>query len=250
MDKALIRERFARATSSYLKHASVQQHVADRMIGLLKAYVPSGFQQRVWETGCGTGLFTYRYLETFSPQEMWLNDICPEVETCFEPVVGERIHFVPGDAERLTPPEKVDLVVSCSALQWLDDPIGYLRRCREWLVQEGYVAVSTFGPKNMHELAVLADAGLAYLPFPFLLEEVRKAGYTVLYADEEQIDLSFPSAVDVLRHLKQTGVTGVVRQHWTRGRLEAFAHDYRTRFGRTDGTVPLTYHPIYLILKK
>lgn len=250
MDKELVRERFARATSTYLKQASVQQDVADRMVSLLQRHTSEDIHRYVWETGCGTGLFTYRYLEHFRPQRMWLNDICPEVETCFSSIAGEDICFVPGDAEHLRPSSPITLVASCSALQWFNDPIGYLCHCREWLTAEGCVAVSTFGPDNMQELSAVEGAGLPYISLPLLVKGVEYAGYTVLHASEERLSLSFLSPVEVLRHLKQTGVTGVERRQWTRGKLERFSRDYHHRFSQADGTVPLTYHPIYMILKK
>jgi len=54
----------------------------------------------------------------------------------------------------------------------------------------------------------------------------------------------------VLKHLKQTGVTGTEKRIWTRSRLQSFCKEYTTRFSDAAGNVNLTYHPIYIIARK
>ena len=80
MDKTLISRRFAKAVGTYLDKADVQRYVASRMAELTSRYIPSDIQERVLEIGCGTGMFTRMYLQQAAPEEMWLNDLCPEVE--------------------------------------------------------------------------------------------------------------------------------------------------------------------------
>ena len=55
---------------------------------------------------------------------------------------------------------------------------------------------------------------------------------------------------DVLRHLKDTGVTGIRPCHWTRKKLADFSMRYAGRYAAPDGGVTLTYHPIYIICVK
>lgn len=74
-------------------------------------------------------------------------------------------------------------------------------------------------------------------------------GYQVIHASENRTSISFASPCDVLRHLQQTGVTGIGRQVWTKRRLEEFCKDYEERFSLPNGGVELTYHPMYLIVK-
>ena len=69
-------------------------------------------------------------------------------------------------------------------------------------------------------------------------------------AEEEHTTLTFSSPKDVLQHLKQTGVTGIRRETWTKGQLIDFIADYARLFTTPDGQVTLTYHPIYIILKR
>ena len=75
---------------------------------------------------------------------------------------------------------------------------------------------------------------------------LEEAGFRILLLDEEEAVLHFPTPLDVLRHLRMTGVTGTTGHTWSRGRLANFAHDYTHLFGSAQ-SVTLTYHPVYVI---
>ena len=123
------------------------------------------------EVGCGTGTFTRRFLEQFRPEEMVLNDICPEVEEALAdlltPEAGEstpQISFTAGDAELCSLPGDRDLIVSCSVLQWFEDPGAFIARCRTLAHGGGCIALTTFGPDNLQEVTAVTGTGLSYLP--------------------------------------------------------------------------------------
>lgn len=249
MDKELIRRRFARAATTYSREATAQQRIARRLAEMVHSHVPEAWHRCVWEVGCGTGLFTQAYLRAQTPGEMWLNDICPEMETRLAHLLSDRVHFSAADAEQAPPPHGVGLIVSCSALQWFDSPLDFLRRCREALLPRGYMAIATFGQDNLREIRTLTGTALEYRTLEEWRRDLTDMGYSVLQAVDERIQVRLPSPVDVLRHLRQTGVSGIQRQTWTRERLAAFSREYTRRFATADGRVTLTYHPIYLILE-
>lgn len=93
MDKALIRNRFAKALDSYPHQATVQRDIAVRMTDLIGRYVPQVAHHRVLEIGCGTGLFTRAYLHRWHPEQMLLNDLCPEVEPYLSDVLRADVSF-------------------------------------------------------------------------------------------------------------------------------------------------------------
>lgn len=250
MDKALISRRFAKAVGTYLDKADVQRYVASQMAELTSRYIPSDIQERVLEIGCGTGMFTRMYLKQVMPEEIWLNDLCPEVEPYLADVLSEKVHFQAKDAETLAFPEGQDLIVSCSAVQWFEDLPRFFSGCRKLLHEGGYLAFSTFGPHNTEEVAVLAEAGLSYPSLEELRKMLSAAHYEVIYAHEEQLRLSFSSPLEVLKHLKETGVTGTAAKAWTRGRLQEFCRKYIKQFSDERGRVYLTFHPIYMICRK
>ena len=248
MDKGLIRRRFARAAGTYAKNAGMQCRVAEEMTGRIEQYVPKIFRNRVLEVGCGTGIFTRMYRNRFHPERLFLNDICPEMNTWVSDFCGENTAFLPGDAEALDFPSGLGMVVSCSTVQWFENPERFFSRIRSHLVAGGYLAFSTFGEKNMLEVAELSGVSLRYIPFE-RLKNILHQYYTVEYSREEINTLSFLSPYDVLKHLKATGVTGITSSRWTRNALADFCRDYERKYSDGNGKVTLTYHPLYFICK-
>jgi malonyl-CoA O-methyltransferase len=250
IDKRLVSRRFTRAIDSYNREAVAQRSIAHRMSGLLARYVPRPCR-RVLEIGSGTGFLTRHLVDTIHPKELIVNDLCHEMELCYEDLIRRRqAVFCGGDAERIPFPAGQDLIVSCSALQWFVDPADFFARCHRLLAEGGYVAFSTFGRDNLQEVTALTGTGLTYRTLQEW-QALLAPHYEVVEAREERITLSFATPVEVLYHLKHTGVTAVQpAKAWTRGDIDAFAAAYQQRFSQQDGTVRLTYHPLYIIAKK
>ncbi len=251
MDKTLIARCFAQARNTYGREAHVQLQVARRMASMLPAISP----RRVVELGCGTGNLSRLLLERLHPQELWLNDLCPEMADCLTDLLGPadrhtHVSFHPGDAETMELPRDTGLIVSCSTLQWFTDLPPFFCRCHDALSREGWLAFSTFGEDNLKEIRAVTGHGLAYPGMEELTRWMTGAGFQVTHASEEVRTMTFAHPADVLRHLKQTGVTGTEKRMWTRGRLQAFCDEYRQRFSTRQGEVELTYHVRYMIGKR
>ena len=159
------------------------------------------------------------------------------------------VSFLPCDAETLDFPQGTDLITSCSTLQWFADTERFFARCHHFLSDGGILAFSTFGKKNMREIHALTGHGLEYLSLDNL-KVLLSPRFEILYAEEEIVSLPFGTPLEVLRHLKQTGVTGTEKRVWTRGRLQSFCDEYIRMCGNDDRSVSLTYHPIYVIARK
>lgn len=253
MDKELIRSRFTKALGSYSGQAYAQQRIAEHMANLMAERLPVEALRRVLEVGCGNGGFTRLMLEKFRPESLWLNDLCDGANEHLADVLssGEvaNVSFLPGDAESLTLPEGLDLMVSCSAVQWFEDPIGFVLRSAEQLANNGFVAFSTFGRQNLCEVTALTGKGLIY-PDASQWREALSSAFDIICAEEQTITLVFDDAMHLLRHLKETGVTGLSRNAWTPADVRNFARDYAERFSDDSGRLTLTYHPIYFIAQK
>lgn len=249
MDKELIRQRFAKAAGTYCKKADAQRSIAEKMLSLTELHIPQEKHKRVLEIGCGTGMFTTMYLDRFSPEIMWINDICPEVESCFSEYLGHNFRFIPGDAENIDFPDRLNLIVSCSTIQWFEEPERFFKRCLPLLNENDYLAFSTFGKNNMRQVSEITGFSLEYRSIQEL-ESSLVTDYEIIHSEEETTDMYFNSPMDVLKHLKETGVTGIKSRKWTKGMLSAFCSRYSENNTGTNGMVSLTYHPIYMILKK
>lgn len=248
MDKDLIKRRFSRAVGSYPHMATVQRDVARRMAELIHTYLPPDTCRHTLEVGCGTGLFTRALLEQMHPGRLLLNDICPDVKDCFGDLLGRNAAFHAGDAETIAFPDGQTLIASCSAIQWFNHPEAFFDRCRYLLADGGYLAFSTFGRENMREVTSVTGNSLPYRSLDEL-QRTLSVSYDIIYSHEDIFSVTFPSPLDVLHHLKQTGVTGIRKQSWTRADLSDFCRRYSENFS-DGGAVSLTYHPIYIIAKK
>lgn len=247
-EKTLIQQRFSKALSSYNEHAVAQQHIHQRLIQLLQQTGRSSFN-RILEIGCGTGGFT-RQLSTFCTSQEWIiNDLCDEciikVAACFS---NQSWQYLPGDAEQLSFPGTFDMVASASVIQWFTAPHHFINQITSQLNSKGILLLNTFGQKNLHEIKFVTGKGLAYLS----LEEVRKwisPSLDIIYLQDEEIKLLFPTPLHVLKHLKYTGVTATNTNMWTRSMLKRFCDEYLDRYS-LNSNVTLTYHPIYLLARR
>jgi len=254
MDKDLIAERFTKAKKTYTQTACVQHLIAEKMMQLLLTYTPAPKFHHIVEFGCGTGIYSRMLQQELHSETLLLNDLCPAMENCINDLQPQAhqpsVHFIAGDAEQLNFPSGTDLITSCSTLQWFEHPQAFFIRCQHFLSANGYFAFSTFGQDNLKEIKQLTGEGLSYLSLEqlgYMLEPY----FEMIYMEEEIQHLTFDTPMQVLYHLKQTGVTGTKQSTWTRGRLQLFNSQFIEKFSREeDGKVILTYHPIYVICRK
>ncbi len=251
-DKELIRERFAAGFERYDTLALVQQEICDELAGAVMRHVPRTVA-RALEVGAGTGFLTRRLVEYF-PRTAWVfNDLAPASrEYVGRYTGGVEAQYLWGDAETAEFPPELDLLVSASTVQWFDDLPRFLGKSFAALRRGGFLALSTFGPDNFSQIRALTGEGLCYYAPDALSALVRRAGFTLLWQRACCRTLWFSSPVEVLRHIRETGVNATVRRSWTPRRLREFCEEYGERFASSDrdGRVPLTYHPVLLVARK
>jgi hypothetical protein len=140
------------------------------------------------------------------------------------------------------------MIASASVIQWFTSPHDFINKITSQLNSNGILLLNTFGQNNLREIKVITGKGLAYLS----LEDVRNwigPSFKVIYLQDEEIKLQFHTPLQVLQHLKCTGVTGTNAVIWTRSMLRNFCDEYIDRYS-INSTVTLTYHPIYLLAIK
>jgi malonyl-ACP O-methyltransferase BioC len=249
IDKQLVCRRFQQAAGSYDRQALIQERMAEHLLDLLGEQ-SSGPQQRVLEIGCGTGLLTRKLARRISSmEELVLNDLVPDFASrlptaAFAPAV----RFLPGDIETLPLPGSFDLIISSSTLHWLDDLGSLLTKLNTHLALGGILAFSLYGPDNLREIKELTGITLL-CPSLCEIAALLDKNLSLLHSSEERAQLQFTSPLEVLRHLRQTGVNALSRSPWSRARLEQFCADYCRRFSAGSG-VALTYHPMYCVAGK
>jgi len=253
IDKRLVRERFAKALGSYRENAVVQREMAIVLADMVCAAVPSRSFGRVFEVGAGTGALTGALLSRSDIDTYIANDIVAESRGYIarEAVLQghARFEFLPGDIETLEKlPGELDLVVSNATVQWLTDLDGFFMKIAGCLKPGGLLAFSTFSSLNMLEIAALEDEGLSY-PELSDLEALGSRYLEPIVFKEEHRRVAFDSPVSMLHHIRKTGVNGIARRTWTKGRYLRFLRRYQEAYACEEG-VYLTYHPVYCCFRK
>lgn len=249
VDKTILASRFRKSVDTYDENATVQKVIAGRLFALIQPWM-SGFSGSLLEIGCGTGLLTHKLCRAYPDNELFVNDLveamCSKTASrCALPPD----HCLAGDIETLELPRHFALIASASTFQWLADPARTYARLAGSIQQGGILAFSSFGEDNLYELKALTGQGLRYIS-PAGQAGLLAPYFEILHQEESRQTLCFDRPLDVLRHLKQTGVNALGNSRpWSRKQLDEFSRLYTARF-LTDGRYPLTYHPYYFICRK
>ena len=248
IDKDRVRSRFAGSRSCYSAEAVVQQTVARNLYRRF-CQITSSEQTMVGnilEVGCGNGALTEVYgpdVPSVSSLRLW--DIAGEM-----PDAVRHAMFEQCDAEvaiRHLPSASVSVIFSSSTIQWFNSPCAFFRECRRVLVAGGYLVVSSFIRGNLQEVTDIAGVGLQ-LPTAEGWRSMIPLQMDVLICDTGIERILFDSPRQVLEHLRDTGVNAVDYGRSAVGITRRLLHDYPRR--DEDGKYPLTYRPIYMVLRK
>ena len=243
-DKGLVQKRFGRVSECYNEHAVVQFLIQERLLSFLPKGEPLHIGRYI-EVGCGSGGFTKRLLRLCRIDEVLLNDLCVGWQDVLnKELKGVFNRFIVCDGEGFPFQGMFDMVASTSVMQWFHRPKFFLERVAAQMYSGGILLLSSFGPQNFKEVRSLTGRGLSY-PSLSVLREWLSPYFRIVVLEEGFIPLYFSSAIEVLRHMKQTGVTGTSSQRWGKRELADFCCRYEDLFMQQRG-VSLTYHPIYI----
>ncbi|KXX69705.1 malonyl-ACP O-methyltransferase BioC [Flammeovirga sp. SJP92] len=247
VDKQKVASRFGKNVGTYDKEAFIQKEITNE---LYKEIVKRETHfHKAFEIGCGSGFLTKQIEKNISGDYI-VNDLDP---LCTHQLLREfpRLQFKVGDIENIPLPQHLDLVISTSVLQWMEDIDALLKRIYNALEPEGHFAFSTFGPSNFLEIKALLNQGLEYLSMEEWKFLLQKNGFQLLDAWEWKEECLFDSGTAVLKHMKNTGVNGTAKNQkvWNARILQRFNTEYQDHFSKND-KVTLTYHPLFFILKK
>lgn len=254
-DKTLLRNRFAASFRKYDTLAVVQDKICGQLTDMLTGVCPPETEpgvarhiKRALEIGAGTGFLTRRLLRSFPYAHWTVNDLAEEAAAFIVPYAGgTAVDYLWGDAETIALPGELDLIASASTLQWFDDLPAFLTRSGELMNPGGCLALSTFGPENFREIKAVTGEGLSYYVSAEVEELLKWGGWQVMEKLEYTEQLSFDSPVEVLRHIKATGVNSIRKTQWGRRQLTDFETCYRAMFSTIDNKVTLTYHPVLIV---
>ncbi|KAL3689124.1 hypothetical protein R1sor_015433 [Riccia sorocarpa] len=174
----------------------------------------------------------------------------------------EHISLV-GDEEFLPLGEgSVDVVISSLGLHWVNDLPGAMSQCRVALKPDGLFLAAMLGGETLKELRIACtvaqlerEGGISPRISP--LAQVRDAGNLLQRAglalptvDVDEYTVRYPSALELIEHLRSMGEGNAVRQRnpvLKRETALAAAAVYESMFGDADGTIPATFQVIYMV---
>lgn len=255
MNKHAVEVTFGQAADHYDEAAHLQRKVADRLLAHTSNLSVSD-NSHVVDLGTGTG-YCLPYLQKhFSPKDLSALDISSAMLT----VAGKRVpavNLVQADLE--VPPfgkNSIDLAVSSLAVQWLDDPEPFLSHMYDALKPGGYLALTSLGPKTLHELKYAwaqVDSSQHVNSFHAASDwhqAVEESGFDMHLWREEKIVEAYKAPIDLLKELKVLGANYVEREVKPRGTgLRKMLKSYEL-FRRDDNLFPATWDVFYLVLKK
>ncbi|XP_059448985.1 putative methyltransferase At1g22800, mitochondrial isoform X2 [Corylus avellana] len=163
--------------------------------------------------------------------------------------------FIVGDEEFLPIKESsLDLVISCLGLHWTNDLPGAMIQIS---VEAGWPVFSSY-PRELRIACTVAqmerEGGISPRISP--LAQVRdagnlltRAGFTLPGVDVDEYVVKYPSAMELIEHLRAMGETNALLQRnaiLKRETALATAAIYDSMFAAEDGTIPATFQVIYM----
>lgn len=232
LDKNLIQQNFAKSVYTYDSNAYVQKQTATKLLDLIKG---KKFES-ILEIGSYTGNLTKPAVERFEFESYLAVDIVNSFD--FIKNLSPKIKFKQVDIEQFQSDEKFDLIIANASLQWCNDFRGTIKNLKSFLNKNGILAISIFGVKNLIEIKEVFNSGLNYPK-----EEVLKSIFSKnAKITDEIIKLQFNSSMDILKHLKDTGVNSVSKNSLTvaqiKRKLEILEKEYNNI---------LTYNPVFIV---
>ncbi|MFA8436688.1 MAG: malonyl-ACP O-methyltransferase BioC [Marinifilaceae bacterium] len=246
IDKLKVKKGFGKSVATYRRNAFVQEAIASRLTNVLETFL--GKQTgRILEIGCGPGVMTEKVIQHFQFEKYFANDIVDQYDEVIRSI-HPKLEFLPGDVEKIDLPKPLDLVVSSSTFQWFQHLDSFLDKLHDSLQPGGILAFSSFGPENFREIRAVEGTGLNYLPFG-KVERMLSQKFEILWGEKEILTHYFENPLSILKHMKLTGVNSLQEKPWTRSDMMRFEENYNDLFGMDLG-VPLTYQPIYFIVRR
>lgn len=250
----IIKTRFEKAINDYDENAIAQKEIAEKLFSFIP--LKERIFGSIFEFGCGTGNFS-SLLMTLKCNNYTLNDITSKYETILRSKLNKKdFNYINSCAyEYLKQCKKdkksFDMIASTSAIQWITNLQDFLALCGESLNKDGLLVLSSFQPDNLKEISSLCNRGLEYQDLETIISKIninKTTQFQTIFVHKDSIIVEFDSPLEVLKHLKLTGVTGTTDKIWTKGDLQRFIKGYEKY--KKGNKYPLTYTPSYIICKK
>jgi len=232
----IVKKQFEKSMDKYNENAIVQRIMAQKLVSALTK-IRKDFPN-VLEIGAGTGILTEELVKKITYQNYYANDLSEKSKKYLDKILPNYT-FIAGNAQKIKPP-KSDLIIANAVFQWFKDLEKTADRLGRFLNPGGILAFTTFLPENFKEITKLAGVALEYKTLNETLKQVQgDMRFEILHREKFQHTLTFNSPLEILAHMKNTGVNSLTR--WTFKDVKDFCKRCQTN--------TLTYAPVIVIAK-
>ena len=140
---------------------------------------------------------------------------------------------------------KVDLIISNAMFQWFSNLDKVLEYYGTLLNQGGTIAFSTFSPENFKEIREITGLALDYKTIDEIRSILEKF-FEVVYLETFEYKLNFNNPLEILAHMKNTGVNSLTEKQWGIIEVKNFCDEYKKHYP----DLSLTYSPVIAVCKK
>ena len=234
-----VKKQFEKNMEKYSQNAVVQARLAEKLIDILSNY-QTAFD-KILELGSGTGLLTKILTQKLQYEKYYANDLTEKSQNYLDKILPQ-YSFIEGNAQKINPNCRVDLIVSNAMFQWLKKIDE--NHFANMLNKEGMLAFSTFSPENFNEIREITGLSLHYKTTDEIKSELNSR-FDVIHIEEYKDILHFANPLELLAHMKNTGVNSLSSKHWTFNEVKSFCERYQKKYTN----IRLTYAPIICIAK-
>lgn len=247
--------RFSFAAKTYDRHAHPQQALAATVMKKLPKRTPN----RILELGVGTGQLTRLLVQRYPQAEINAIDIAPGMVEFGRRKWGRqaRVSWAAGDAQTYRTKEPYPLIVSASALQWVQDLRATCENIRRNLAQDGVLVVGMMLNGTLRGLRrarrEIAPSKMSTFELPTLtqtLDALTVSGFTICDTVYETYRYPYQDTRSLLKILHEQGVTGGSSSTGytplTRGELSRLMELYQ-RQNEEQGRVYADYETVVLV---
>jgi len=237
----IVKKQFEKSMDKYNENAVVQRLMAQKLVHAL-VKIRTDFPA-VLEIGAGTGMLTEELIKNITYENYYANDLSEKSKKYLDKILPDYT-FIAGNAQKIKPRNikfsGADLIIANAVFQWFSDLEKTTDRLGQFLNPGGILAFTTFSPQNFKEIKDLTGLALEYKNVKETLKQVQgDMRFEILYLEEFQQTLTFNNPLEILVHMKNTGVNSLTR--WTFKDVKDFCERCQT--------TTLTYAPVIIIAK-
>lgn len=184
----------------------------------LKSLIQREPLNQALDLGCGTGELTRLLFDDLRPVRMIGLDTSPEMLLESEKFKTAGLHFQLADITRYKPPEKIDLIFSSAALQWVPDHEKLFPEFLSWVSAGGQIALQM--PMNTDHPSHVIAAQVAIKMFPDIFDQpAQRWTLTIERYAELLFENGFKTQMartEIYGHAMKSGFEVI---EWTKGTL-------------------------------